>query len=57
MDCRRSARSRSRAEPCPAARPFARSTLDFAGIGDHVRMPARFFGRLTASDAAGLARG
>lgn len=38
-----------------AARPHARTTLDFAGLDDHVRLPARFFGRMTATDSAGLA--
>jgi hypothetical protein len=36
-------------------RPWARSTLDFAALHDHARLPARFFGRLTAAAAAGLA--
>ena len=31
-------------------RPMARTTLAFAAIGDHARLPARFFARLFASD-------
>ncbi len=34
--------------------PRVRSTLDFASLDDHMRMPARFFGRLIASGAASL---
>lgn len=34
--------------------PRARNTIDFASLDDHARMPARFFGRMIASDAAGL---
>ena len=30
--------------------PMARTTLAFAAIGDHARLPARFFARLFASD-------
>jgi hypothetical protein len=30
----------------------ARSTIAFAAIGDHVRLPARFFARLFASDGS-----
>jgi hypothetical protein len=30
--------------------PNARSTLAFAAIGDHERLPARFFARLFAAD-------
>jgi hypothetical protein len=33
---------------------IARSTLLFAALTDHARLPARFFGRFTASVAAGL---
>jgi hypothetical protein len=33
----------------------AHSTLAFAAIGDHARLPARFFARLFASDGS-LAR-
>jgi hypothetical protein len=40
----------------PATVPLARTTLDFASVDDHSRMPARFFGRMTAADAAGLMR-
>jgi hypothetical protein len=46
----------------PALRPhdggprrWARSTLEFASLHDHARLPARFFGRLVASALAGLA--
>ncbi len=34
----------------------ARSTIAFAAIGDHARLPARFFARLFASDGS-LLRG
>ncbi|MFC6492196.1 hypothetical protein ACFSKM_06015 [Ancylobacter dichloromethanicus] len=41
-----------------AARPEARrrlpTTIGFAAVPDHVRMPARFFGRFTACAVAGL---
>jgi hypothetical protein len=30
----------------------ARSTIAFAAIGDHVRLPWRFFARLFASDGS-----
>jgi hypothetical protein len=30
----------------------AHSTIAFAAIGDHVRLPARFFARLFASDGS-----
>ncbi|MFC5069855.1 hypothetical protein [Flaviflagellibacter deserti] len=40
--------------PPEGAVPHARSTLDFAGLHDHTRMPARFFGRLIAARAADL---
>jgi len=36
-------------------RASAHSTLGFAAIGDHARLPARFFARLFASDGS-LAR-
>jgi hypothetical protein len=32
----------------------ARSTLLFASLHDHARLPARFFGRFTAAAVAGL---
>lgn len=32
--------------------PAARSTIAFAAIGDHARLPARFFARLQASDGS-----
>ncbi|WP_188582694.1 hypothetical protein [Azorhizobium oxalatiphilum] len=28
---------------------FARTTMDFADVPDHVRLPGRFFGRFTSS--------
>jgi hypothetical protein len=34
----------------------AHSTMAFAAIGDHVRLPARFFARLFASDGSLLRR-
>ncbi|MBS9478243.1 hypothetical protein [Ancylobacter radicis] len=41
-----------------AARPEARrrlpTTIGFAAVPDHVRLPARFFGRFTACAVAGL---
>ncbi|WP_425105253.1 hypothetical protein [Ancylobacter sp.] len=45
--------------PAPgAARPEARrrlpTTIGFAAVPDHVRLPARFFGRFTACAVAGL---
>ena len=40
------------------ARPEVRrrlpTTIGFAAVPDHVRMPARFFGRFTASAVASL---
>jgi len=40
------------------ARPEVRrrlpTTIGFAAVPDHVRMPARFFGRFTACAVAGL---
>jgi hypothetical protein len=36
--------------PAGAREPKARSTLAFAAIGDHVRLPWRFFARLFASN-------
>ena len=38
------------------AGPVAHSTMAFAAIGDHVRLPARFFARLFASDGSRLRR-
>ena len=45
--------------PAPgAARPEVRrrlpTTIGFAAVPDHVRLPARFFGRFTACAVAGL---
>jgi hypothetical protein len=34
----------------------AHSTMAFAAIGDHARLPARFFARLCASDGSLLRR-
>ncbi|MCK0198442.1 hypothetical protein MWN34_16130 [Ancylobacter sp. 6x-1] len=43
---------------CAGARPEVRrrlpTTIGFAAVPDHVRMPARFFGRFTACAVAGL---
>lgn len=44
---------------CPeGARPEMRrrlpTTIGFAAVPDHVRLPARFFGRFTACAVAGL---
>lgn len=40
------------------ARPEARrrlpTTIGFAAVPDHVRLPSRFFGRFTATAVAGL---
>jgi hypothetical protein len=41
--------------PHRGGRPRVRSTLDFAALHDHARLPARFFGRILAVGAAGLA--
>jgi hypothetical protein len=35
---------------------MAHSTMAFAAIGDHARLPARFFARLYASDGSLLPR-
>jgi hypothetical protein len=35
-----------------AAGVNAHSTMAFAAIGDHARLPSRFFGRLFASDGS-----
>jgi len=40
----------------PADGMNARSTRAFAAIGDHARLPARFFARLCASDGSLLRR-
>ncbi|MFH3478704.1 hypothetical protein [Xanthobacter variabilis] len=47
--------SLSRAAFC-AAGPFARTTMEFAAVPDHVRLPGRFFGRFTTAASAVLAR-
>lgn len=43
---------------CDVTRPEARrrlpTTIGFAAVPDHVRMPSRFFGRFTACAVAGL---
>jgi hypothetical protein len=44
-------RSESRAG-AGAPKSAAHSTLAFAAIGDHVRLPWRFFARLFASDGS-----
>ncbi|MFT0861271.1 hypothetical protein [Ancylobacter sp. G4_0304] len=48
----------SAAGPADVARPEARrrlpTTIGFAAVPDHVRLPARFFGRFTACAVAGL---
>jgi hypothetical protein len=40
--------------PLRGPAPRVRSTLDFASLDDHARMPARFFGRFVAASAAHL---
>jgi hypothetical protein len=40
--------------PQRAAPARVRTTLDFAALHDHRRLPARFFGRLVAAGAADL---
>ncbi len=40
-----------RAAVC-AAGPFARTTMEFAAVPDHVRLPGRFFGRFTTAASA-----
>ncbi len=47
--------SLSRAAFC-AAGPFARTTMEFAAVPDHVRLPGRFFGRFTTAASAVLGR-
>ncbi|MFG1386931.1 hypothetical protein [Xanthobacter versatilis] len=37
-----------------AAGPFARTTMEFAAVPDHVRLPGRFFGRFTTAASAQL---
>jgi len=39
-----------------AAGPFARTTMEFAAVPDHVRLPGRFFGRFTTAASAVLGR-
>lgn len=39
-----------------AAGPFARTTMEFAAVPDHVRLPGRFFGRFTTAASAVLRR-
>ncbi|MBB3772240.1 MULTISPECIES: hypothetical protein [Ancylobacter] len=43
---------------CGGVRPEVRrrlpTTIGFAAVPDHVRLPSRFFGRFTASAVAGL---
>lgn len=54
----RRARSCVSAGAPAVARPEARrrlpTTIGFAAVPDHVRLPARFFGRFTACAVAGL---
>lgn len=49
---------KARAGACAGARPEVRrhlpTTIGFAAVPDHVRLPARFFGRFTASAVAQL---
>jgi hypothetical protein len=42
--------------PPTSAGVAARSTVAFAAIGDHARLPWRFFARLQASDGSLLRR-
>jgi hypothetical protein len=46
------ARTANRRHLRAAAGLGARSTLAFAAIGDHARLPSRFFARLCASDGS-----
>lgn len=39
-----------------AAGTFARTTIEFAAVPDHVRLPGRFFGRFTTAASAVLRR-
>jgi hypothetical protein len=39
-----------------AAGSFARTTMEFAAVPDHVRLPGRFFGRFTTAALAALRR-
>ncbi|QJP16678.1 hypothetical protein G3545_25400 [Starkeya sp. ORNL1] len=49
---------KARDRVCAGARPEVRrhlpTTIGFAAVPDHVRLPARFFGRFTACAAAQL---
>lgn len=40
--------------PRPEARRRLPTTIGFAAVSDHIRLPSRFFGRFTASAVAGL---
>lgn len=46
--------------PCPSLAAFcaagthARTTMEFAAVPDHVRLPGRFFGRFTTAALAAL---
>jgi len=44
----------ARAVARPEARRRLPTTIGFAAVPDHVRLPARFFGRFTACAVAGL---
>ncbi len=45
--------SLDRAAHCGAG-PFARTTMEFAAVPDHVRLPGRFFGRFTTAASSVL---
>jgi len=47
-------RSYSKVEVAAPQRACPRTTLDFASLDDHARLPARFFGRLFAARVAHL---
>lgn len=47
--------SRMLAASC-AAGTHARTTMEFAAVPDHVRLPGRFFGRFTTAALAALRR-
>ncbi|MGE4373844.1 MAG: hypothetical protein AB7E29_13285 [Xanthobacter sp.] len=37
---------------CAVGPFFARTTMEFAAVPDHVRLPGRFFGRFTTTASA-----
>lgn len=49
-------RPRPSLEAFCAAGHFARTTMEFAAVPDHVRLPGRFFGRFTTAALAALTR-